>query len=84
MDILPFKSEKQVTRSREDQEALQLLESKTIRVEHNNVHHYATSLLRKRGTSPYHATKDAIMPNLRGIEKRLAKDEVKASAYAAE
>ncbi len=84
VDILPFKSEKQVTRSREDQEALQLLESKTIRVEHNNVQHYATSLLRKRGTSPYHATKDAVMPNLRGIEKRLAKDEVKASAYAAE
>ncbi len=39
-------------------------ERKTIRVEHNNVQHYATPLLRKRGTTPYHATKDAVMPSL--------------------
>lgn len=84
VDTLPFKSEKQVTRSREDQEALSLLESKTIRVEHNKVQHYATPLLRKRNTFPFHATRDAVMPSLRGTEKRLAKDEDKASAYITE
>ncbi len=84
VDTLPSKSDKQAKRSREDQEALQLLESKTVRVEHNNVQHYATPLLRKRGTSPYHATKDTVMPSLCGIEKRFAEDEDKASAYAAE
>ncbi len=84
VDTLPSKSDKQAKRSREDQEALQLLETKTIRVEHNNVQHYATPLLRKRGTSPYHATKDTVMPSLCGIEKRFAEDEDKASAYAAE
>lgn len=74
VDTLPFKSEKQVTRSWEDQEALKLLESKTIHVEHNNGQHYATPLLRKRGSSPFHATKDAIMPSLQGVEKGLNKD----------
>ncbi len=75
--------EKQATWSREDQEALQLLKSKMICVEHD-FQHYVTPLLQKRGASSYHATKDAVMPSLRGIEKRLAKDKYKASAYSAE
>ncbi|KAJ8351794.1 hypothetical protein SKAU_G00232700 [Synaphobranchus kaupii] len=51
IDVLPYCNEKTVTRSKQDQEALELLEAETIRVPIDGVSHYATPLLRTK-TSP--------------------------------
>ncbi|XP_051502834.1 uncharacterized protein LOC127411354 [Myxocyprinus asiaticus] len=48
IDVLPYRCEKQVTRSKEDREAISLLEAKTTRVEVNGILHYATPLLCRR------------------------------------
>ncbi len=42
LDILPYRNEKLVVRSREDQEAIKLLECKTQRIQLNDVQRYAT------------------------------------------
>ena len=81
IDTLPFRSEKGVTRSRQDQAAIALLEEKTTRVEIAGVLHYATPLLRKADMPLLHAPKDAVMPNLRSTERRLAKDPERAKSY---
>ncbi|KAK3510264.1 hypothetical protein QTP70_032583 [Hemibagrus guttatus] len=47
LDVLPFQCEKQVTRSREDRQAINFLETKTTLVEVNCILRYATPLLRK-------------------------------------
>ncbi|KAJ8395307.1 hypothetical protein AAFF_G00032920 [Aldrovandia affinis] len=46
LDTLPYRSERLVTRSRRDEEATNLLEAKTTRVEVEGVLRYATPLLR--------------------------------------
>lgn len=45
LDILPYQSDKVVTRSCQDAEALRILEEKTIRVNVDGVNRYATPLL---------------------------------------
>ena len=84
LDVLPLRGEKQVTRSREDQQAIELLDSKTTRVEINGVLRYATPLLRKKNFPVFHAPMEAAMPRLRGSEKRLLKDPESSAAYEAE
>lgn len=84
LDQLPYRCKKQATRSKEDQEAISLLEAKTIRQEVNGVFRYATPLLRKKDFPQFQAPKEAVMPQLRGTERRLAKDPVKATAYTSE
>ncbi|XP_048030832.1 uncharacterized protein LOC125266231 [Megalobrama amblycephala] len=84
LDILPFRCEKQVTRSREDQEAINLLESRTTRVEVNGIFRYATPLLRRKNSPLLCAPKEAVMPSLRSMERRLAQDQEKAAVYNAE
>ncbi|KAJ8364831.1 hypothetical protein SKAU_G00136620 [Synaphobranchus kaupii] len=46
LDILPFRREKLITRSRQDQEALNILEARTTIVMVDGVNRYATPLLR--------------------------------------
>ncbi|KAI2647359.1 DNA polymerase II large subunit [Labeo rohita] len=46
LDVLPYKNEKLVTRSKQDQEAINLLEAKTKRIDINGIQRYATPLLR--------------------------------------
>ncbi|KAJ8375623.1 hypothetical protein SKAU_G00062030 [Synaphobranchus kaupii] len=70
VDIMPYRSEKLVTQSREDQEAIKLLEAKAARVEVNGVHRYATSLLRRKDTPTFQAIKEAVMPSLRSTERK--------------
>lgn len=45
LDVTPYRSEKVVSRSRQDQEAINLLEEKTVRVEVDGTQRYATPLL---------------------------------------
>lgn len=84
VDIVPFRSEKLVTRSRQDQEAISILETKTIRVEVDGILRYATPLLRRKDMPLFQATKEAVMPCLRSVERRLARDPARAEAYRVE
>ncbi|XP_049321160.1 uncharacterized protein LOC111190943 [Astyanax mexicanus] len=84
LDTLPQRCEKQVTRSREDQQAIDLLEAKTIRVEVDGVLRYATPLLWKKNFPALQAPMEAVMPRLRGLEKRLSKDPESVDIYIAE
>ncbi|KAK7879830.1 hypothetical protein WMY93_033500 [Mugilogobius chulae] len=84
LDILPYRSEKLVVRSRQDQEAMQLLETKTTRVDIQGVQRYATPLLRVKNMPQLKAPKEAVLANLRSTEKRLKRDPEKAAAYCNE
>ena len=81
LDILPYTSEKEVVRSRCDQEAVQLLQAKTVRVDVDGILRYATPLLRKQSTPLLRAPPQAVLPMLRGTEKRLSKDPELAKVY---
>ncbi|KAG1926140.1 guanine nucleotide-binding protein G(I)/G(S)/G(O) subunit gamma-2 [Pimephales promelas] len=84
LDVLPFRCEKQVTRSREDQQAIDLLETKTSRVEVNGILRYATPLLRRKDSPSFRAPKEAVLPSLRSLERRLTQNPEKAAVYNAE
>ena len=84
MDVLPWHNEKASVRSRQDQEAIDLLEAKTVRVEVDGVRRYATPLLRAKNMPQLCAPKEAVLSQLRSIEKRLAKAPDQAQAYKAE
>lgn len=84
LDVLPYRSEKVVTRSREDQEAIKLLEDKTQRVDVGGVQRYATPLLRKSGAPKLKGSIQSVTANLRSTEKRLKKEPQKAAVYSAE
>lgn len=84
VETFPFKSEKLVTRSKQDQEAIRILGTKTTRVEVGGIPRYATPLLRQRDMLLLQAPKEAVMPTLRGVEWRLAKDLAQAAAYKVE
>ncbi|XP_073721654.1 uncharacterized protein [Misgurnus anguillicaudatus] len=84
LDTLLYRSEKQVTRSREDKEALDLLDKETTRVSLNGVQRYATPLLRRSDMALLNAPKEAVMPHLRKTEKYLSRDPERSAAYSAE
>ncbi|XP_057695374.1 uncharacterized protein LOC130917729 [Corythoichthys intestinalis] len=84
LDVLPYRSEKAVTRSREDSEALKTLAERTTRVEVNGVQRYATPLIWKKNLPQLQAPKEAVLGLLRSTEKRLAKDTMKIVAYKEE
>lgn len=81
MDILPYRSEKLITRSRQDTEAVQILEEKTIRLAVGDIQRYATPLLWKRNLPPLQSAKEAVTTHLRNTEKRLLKNTDLASVY---
>ncbi|XP_039856539.1 uncharacterized protein LOC120714406 [Simochromis diagramma] len=84
LDVLPFRSEKEVTRSKQDKEALELLQKTTERVQVDGVARYATPLLRRRDSTKLRTDHDAVMALLRSTEKRLIKDPDLAAVYNAE
>ncbi|KAL7880314.1 hypothetical protein SRHO_G00025680 [Serrasalmus rhombeus] len=84
LDVLPYRNEKLVVRSREDQEAIKLLEDKTKRVSINGVLHYATPLLWKSGTPKLNGSIQSVMANLRSTERRLKRDYERELTYRAE
>jgi len=84
IDVLSRQTEKISTRSRQDQEAVEILESKTVRVEVDGVKRYATPLLLVKNMPDLKAPKHAVLPHLRAIERRLARDPKQAAAYTAE
>lgn len=84
MDVLPWHNEKTCIRSRRDQEALELLERKTTRIEVDGVKRYATPLLRAKDMPVLKAPKEAVLSQLRATEKRLVKNPQLADAYTTE
>lgn len=83
-DVIPIKSEREVTRSKQDQEAMHHLQTQTTRVLIDGVNRYATPLLRKKDMPRLQVTKDAVLPNLRNTERSLERDPIKAAAYKEE
>ncbi len=81
MDILPYQIEKGISRTCQDKESIQFLQENKVRVEIIGVQKYATPLLRVKNMPRLYAPKEAVLPQLRGIEKRLGKDPDLASAY---
>ncbi len=69
VDVLPFQSDKSVVRSKQDKEAVELLEAKTRRVDVAGILRYATPLLRKLDMPLFQASKEAVLPGLRSTEK---------------
>lgn len=84
LDVIPYRNEKVVVRSRQDQEAMTLLQEQTVRVDIGGVKRYATPLLRVKNMPRLHASPEAVLPHLRGIERRLTKLPEQAAAYQAE
>lgn len=84
LDALPHRHEKTITRSKQDHEAISLLDAKTCRVTVDGVARYATPLLRVKNSPPLKAPKKAVMARLRSTEAKLAKDPEQAAAYIAE
>lgn len=81
---LPYTSEKLVTRSKQDQQSLNLLQASTVRIEVEGVQRYATPLLRLSDSTTLHAPMEAVLPSLRSTERRLAKDPQRAEVYCKE
>lgn len=84
IDILPYVNVKTATRSKEDQQALELLEQRTTKIEVDGVKRYATPLLRRRNSPILQAPKTALLPHLRSTERRIAKDVKQAETYCQE
>ncbi|XP_014876949.1 uncharacterized protein LOC106939156 [Poecilia latipinna] len=84
LDVLPFRNEKIVVRSREDQEAMNLLETKTQRLKIEGICRYATPLLRKPGAPTLSSSIHSVIAHLRATEKRLKKEPERATIYLTE
>lgn len=72
---------KEVTRSKEDREAIARLEAKTIRVPVDGVERYATPLLRKKDFPQMHVSSEVVKGLLRSTERKLAKNPDLALTY---
>nr|XP_057925810.1 uncharacterized protein LOC131127691 [Doryrhamphus excisus] len=84
LDTLPYRSERLITRSKQDAEAVRTLELKTTRVMVDGVNRYATPLLWKQSLPLLQATKEAVLSQLRGAERRLVRDPKRAAIYSKE
>ncbi|KAL0161393.1 hypothetical protein M9458_045118 [Cirrhinus mrigala] len=74
LDTVPYRECKEVTCSKQDQEALQLLDHKTLTLEIEGVRRLATPLLRHKDMPLLKAPRESVLSNLRSVERRLLKD----------
>lgn len=84
IDVLPFKNEKLIIRSKQDKEAMELLEAKTVRVMMDGTERYATPLLRTQNAPTLKTSKESVMPLLRQTEHCLVKNPAQAQTYIKE
>lgn len=80
-DTLPFRSLKEATRSREDKEALALLEQKSNRVMVDGGSRYAVSLLHRRNSPLLNTSQNAVMLLLRATGGRLSHNPEQLVVY---
>lgn len=84
IDAVFHRPEREVTRSKQDQQAVASLDAKTVRTEVDGVRRYATQLLRHATMPPLQAPKESVMALLRSTERRLLKYPERAAIYRAE
>ncbi|KAJ8409961.1 hypothetical protein AAFF_G00210020 [Aldrovandia affinis] len=84
MDVLPYRSKNAAVRSQQDQVAVHILQEQTVRVNIDGIERYTTPLLRVKNMPQLQAPPEAVLPQLRGIEKRLMKAPGQAAAYQVE
>lgn len=84
VDITPYTNTKTATRFKEDQQALELLEQRTVKVEVDGVTRYTTPLLRRKASPTLWVPKHTLLPQLRSTERRLAKDTSLDNTYCQE
>lgn len=72
-NTFPFRNEKLITRSKQDKEAMDLLNAHTIRVTVDETKRYATPLLRKKPASMLSVPAESVMPLLHQSERKLEK-----------
>ncbi|XP_005167247.1 uncharacterized protein [Danio rerio] len=84
IDTLPYISEKAATRSKLDQQALELLEQQTVRVNVNGTMRYATPLLRRKDSPCLKAPKSVCLSLLRSTERRIINDPNQTLTYCEE
>ncbi|XP_056121116.1 uncharacterized protein LOC130099439 [Rhinichthys klamathensis goyatoka] len=84
LDVGPQWESKDVTRSKQDHEALQLLEMETRTHPVEGINRLATPLLRRKDMPCLNAPKESVLPTLRSVERRLLKDPTKAEVYKEE
>ncbi|XP_023806317.1 SH3 and multiple ankyrin repeat domains protein 2 isoform X1 [Oryzias latipes] len=84
MDTVPYRPEKEVVRSKQDQQAVDMLEANTIRTEVNGINRYATPLLRHPDMPLLAAPKDSVLALLRSTERRLLRNPEQAEVYKKE
>ena len=84
MDAVPHRPEREVTRSKQDQQAVASLDAKTVRTEVDGVRRYATPLLRHAAMPLLQAPKESVMALLRSTERRLLKYPERAAIYRTE
>lgn len=72
LDTLPYRHEKEETRSKQDQVALDTLEERTAMVMADGAARYANPLLRRKTSPMLQAPPMAVMPLLRTTERHLA------------
>lgn len=82
-DTLPYVSEKAATRSKLDQQALEWLEQRTVRVNVDGIMRYATPLLRRKDSPCLQAPKSACL-SLRSTERRIANEINQTMTYCQE
>ncbi|XP_053710099.1 uncharacterized protein LOC128752671 [Synchiropus splendidus] len=84
IDTVPYRNEKEATRSKQDKLAVAVLETKTARTKVDGISRYATPLLRHPNMPQLRAPTDSVMPLLRSTERRLRKNPIQAKAYKVE
>ena len=70
LDVLPLKCEKPITRSRHNQEAVNILESRTKRVQVGDALRHASPLLGIKKAPLLRTSEEAVMANLRSTERK--------------
>ncbi|KAL0151370.1 hypothetical protein M9458_053364 [Cirrhinus mrigala] len=84
LDTVPYRECKEVTCSKQDQEAIQLLDRETLTLEIEGVRRLATPLLRHKDMPLLKAPRESVLSNLCSVERRLLKDPERAETYRAE
>lgn len=84
VDVLPYRSEKAIIRSKQDQCALDCLDRLTVRETVNGVSRYVTPLLRSKHAPLFNAPKEAVMSSLLRTEHQLTHNPGLALIYEGE
>lgn len=82
--MFPYKSEKTIIRSKQDQYALDCLNRLTTRETVNGVSKYATPLLRSKHAPLFNAPKVAVISSLRWTERQLTQNPEQTLIYKVE